>query len=134
MKVTLQTDGGARGNPGPAGLGFLVKENGKILFAQGKYLGETTNNQAEYQALIAALAKAKELGATEVLCLMDSELIVKQMQLKYKVKNAGLAPLFLKAWNLTKNFQTCTFKHVPRERNHEADALVNMAIDRRGTV
>lgn len=134
MKVTIQTDGGARGNPGPAGLGFLVKENDKILFAQGKYLGETTNNQAEYQALIAALAKAKELGATEVLCLMDSELIVKQMQLKYKVKNEGLAPLFMKAWKFAHEFQTCTFKHVPRKRNHEADALVNMAIDKRGTV
>jgi len=85
-------------------LGFVIKEAGKIVFQQGKYLGHATNNQAEYQALIAALAKAKELGAQEVLCLMDSELIVKQMQLKYKVKNAGLAPLFFKSLEFSEEF------------------------------
>lgn len=135
MYVRVFTDGGARGNPGPAGTGVVIKDaEGKILAAFGEYLGETTNNQAEYRAMVAALERAKALGATEVDAYADSELLVKQLHREYKVKNAGLAPLFVRAWNLAQSFRLCTFRHIPRERNREADALVNAAIDHRGLV
>jgi len=124
------TDGGARGNPGPAGLGVVLinsttgeKEHHK------KYLGTTTNNQAEYQALVAAIERLVELGATHVTCYLDSELIVKQMKREYKVKNKDLAPLFMKIWNLREHFMHIEWVHIPREKNKEADKLVNKAID-----
>lgn len=129
-KLTVYTDGGARGNPGPAALGVVVKDGDRIVSAFGEYLGSTTNNVAEYTALIRALETAKGLGADEVECLLDSELVVKQMNGEYKVKNAGLAPLYLKIWNLSHGFRRVTFRHVRREFNKEADAEVNAAIDR----
>jgi len=95
-----------------------------------KYLGETTNNQAEYQALIAGLEKAKELKAEELDCYLDSELVVKQLNREYKVKNAELAPLFLKVYNLSLSFKKIKFIHVRREFNKEADKLANEAMDR----
>ncbi|MBI4142848.1 ribonuclease HI family protein [Candidatus Uhrbacteria bacterium] len=135
MHVRVFTDGGARGNPGPAGFGVVVQDaHGKVLEAFGEYIGETTNNQAEYRGMIAALERAKSLGATEVDAFADSELLVKQLHRVYKVKNAGLAPLFVKIWNLAQSFRTCTFTHVRREQNTGADAMVNAAIDARGAV
>lgn len=131
MKLTIFTDGGARGNPGPAGIGVVIKSDGKTVKGYGKYIGEATNNQAEYQALISALESAKEMGATEIQLFMDSELIVKQIKGEYKVKHPELAPLFLKFYNLKIGFQKFSVSHVPREKNKEADKLVNEAIDKR---
>lgn len=125
------TDGGARGNPGPAAYGVVVKDlDGNILVSEGVYIGKTTNNQAEYQGLVAALEAAKKLGAAEVRCHLDSELIVKQMNRQYKVKDPGLQTQFMKAWNLMNGFKKVTFTHVRREFNKEADAQVNLALDK----
>ena len=124
------TDGGARGNPGPAGIGVVVKDiSGTTIGTYKEYLGELTNNQAEYKGLIKALEIALDYGAEEVVCHMDSELAVKQLKGEYKVKNEGLAQLYVLAWNLAKRFDKVSFKHVRREQNTEADALVNEAID-----
>lgn len=129
--VVTYTDGGARGNPGPAAYGVVVKdEKGELLYSDGVYIGQTTNNQAEYQGLVAALQVAKRLGATEVHCHLDSELIVKQMKREYKVKDPGLQVQFMKAWNLMNEFSKVTFTHVRREFNKEADAQVNLALDK----
>lgn len=131
MKLISYTDGGARGNPGPAGIGAVIyNEDKKILAEISEYLGETTNNQAEYRALIAALEKARDLGADELDCFLDSELVVKQLNREYKVKNKELAPLFLKIYNLSQGFRKITFTHVRREYNAEADRLANEAMDR----
>ncbi|MDP3244907.1 MAG: ribonuclease HI family protein [bacterium] len=130
MKFILYTDGGARGNPGPAGIGAVIFKEGKIVFQEGRYIGETTNNQAEYQALILGLEKAKAFGAKEVECRLDSELVVKQMNREYRVRDADLAPLFVKVWNLSISFQKVTFRHVPREQNKQADKMVNEAVDK----
>lgn len=135
MRVRVFTDGGARGNPGPAGFGVVIQDaQGKVIESFGEYIGETTNNQAEYRGMIAALERAKALGATEVEAFADSEILVKQLHRVYRVKNAGLAPLFVKIWNLAQSFTRCTFAHVRRERNREADAMVNATIDARGSV
>lgn len=131
MKLTIYTDGGARGNPGPAGIGIVIKENGKTVKEYGKYIGETTNNQAEYRAIISALETAKEMKAEDVEIFMDSELIVKQVRGEYKVKHPELAPLFLKLHNLRMGFKGFSIRHIRREKNKEADALVNQAIDKK---
>jgi len=133
MKLTIFTDGGARGNPGPAGIGVVIKSSGKTVKAYGKYIGETTNNQAEYRALVSALESAKEMGATEVEIFMDSELVVKQLKGEYKVRDAELAPLYLKIHNLRAGFKKFFVAHVRREKNKEADKLVNDAIDKHVT-
>lgn len=128
--LRIWTDGGARGNPGPAGIGVVVKDNtGKTLAEISEYIGEATNNQAEYRALIAALHTAKSLGAEEIDVYLDSQLIVEQINRNYKVKDADLAKLFVEAWNVLQGFRKTHFSHVPRERNREADLLVNQAID-----
>jgi ribonuclease HI len=130
-KIITFSDGGARGNPGPAGIGAVLYDENKNKIAEiSHYLGETTNNQAEYKALIAALRKAVELGAKEVVSYLDSELVVKQLNREYKVKNAELAPLFLDIHNISLSFKKITFIHVPREKNKEADLLANEAMDR----
>jgi ribonuclease HI len=130
-KLIIYTDGGARGNPGPAGIGAVIYDEKKNRLAEiAEYIGETTNNQAEYRAVIAALAKAKEFDAAELEFFLDSELVVRQLNREYKVKNKELAPLFVKVYNLTLGFKKVVFKHVPRELNKEADKLVNRAIDR----
>jgi len=130
-KLITFTDGGARGNPGPAGIGAAIYNENKVIVAElSEYLGVATNNQAEYKALIAALEKCKSLGATEIDCYLDSELVVKQLKHEYKVKNKDLAPLFLTIHNLSLNFKKITYTHVPRERNKEADRLANEAMDR----
>ncbi|MEK7167857.1 MAG: ribonuclease HI family protein [Patescibacteria group bacterium] len=128
MKATLFTDGGARGNPGPAGIGAVLKIGDKI-HRHKRYLGVSTNNQAEYQALIMGLEQAKQEGVEELECFLDSELVVKQLNREYKVKDQDLALLFVKVWNLMSGFKKVTFKHVFREQNKEADLLVNEIID-----
>lgn len=128
-RFSLYTDGGARGNPGPAASGAVLYEYGKIVARVGKFLGVNTNNQAEYTAIVIGLEKALELGMQELSCFMDSELAVKQLRLEYKVKNKGLAPLFLKVWNLSKKFKRISFQHIPREKNKEADKVVNEVLD-----
>lgn len=128
-KLTTYTDGGARGNPGPAGIGVVIMEGERLVDSFGRYIGETTNNQAEYRALIAALERASELGAKEVECKLDSELVVKQMRREYKVRDLGLQPLFLRAYNLSTGFGNISFTHIRRELNSAADAEVNKAID-----
>lgn len=132
MKLTIFTDGGARGNPGPAAAGIVIKnESGKILAAYGEYLGEQTNNYAEYSALISGLKKAKELGATEVDCILDSELVTKQMKQEYRVREATLQKLFIQAYNASTAFKKITYRHVLRHNNKEADKMVNEILDKR---
>lgn len=128
--VVINTDGGARGNPGPAGIGLVIKNlEGEVLYSTGVYIGETTNNVAEYSALVKALEESVNLGATDVRIQMDSELIVKQMQGLYKIKQPALQELAAKVLILLKKFKTHSFIHVRREFNKEADALVNQALD-----
>jgi ribonuclease HI len=130
MKLMINTDGGSRGNPGPAAIGVVIKdEKGKVLKKEKRCIGKTTNNQAEYQAVVHALEHAKELGGTELEFFLDSELVVKQLKGEYKVKDAGIALQFLKIHNLAINFKKITYKHIRREFNSEADALVNEALD-----
>jgi ribonuclease HI len=132
MKLITYTDGGARGNPGPAAAGIVIKnESGVTLTSFGVYLGEQTNNFAEYSALLEALKKAKELGAIEVNCFLDSELVVKQMRREYKVKEPALQKLFIKVHNAAAGFKKVTYQHVPREKNKEADLEVNKTLDNR---
>ncbi len=132
MKLTIFTDGGARGNPGPAAAGVVVKnEAGKVLAAYGEYLGEQTNNYAEYSALISGLKKAKELGATEVECVLDSELVTKQMKQEYRVREATLQKLFVQAYNASTAFKKTTYRHVLRHNNKEADKMVNEILDKK---
>jgi ribonuclease HI len=130
MKLIINTDGGARGNPGPAGIGVVVRdEGGKIIAGHKQYIGETTNNVAEYKALILGLVEIHKMGATDVLVNMDSELVVKQMKGQYKIKEPGLQLLAGEVFKLIKNFHSVNFNHVRREFNKEADKLVNEAID-----
>ena len=130
MTLIIYTDGGARGNPGPAGIGVLIyNENKQLVSEISEYLGKTTNNQAEYRALLTGFKRAHALGAQEVDFYLDSELVVKQLNREYKVKNKDLAPLFLEIHNLSCNFRKITYTHVPRERNKEADRLANAAMD-----
>ncbi|OGL66519.1 hypothetical protein A2856_02400 [Candidatus Uhrbacteria bacterium RIFCSPHIGHO2_01_FULL_63_20] len=130
MKLITYSDGGSRGNPGPACGGAVVKKaDGEILEAVSKYIGRATNNVAEYTGIIIALEAAKRHGATEVEMRMDSELAVKQLKGEYKVKNPDLAKLFMQVHNLMLGFKKVTFKHVRREQNTEADAAVNACLD-----
>jgi ribonuclease HI len=131
-KFLIHTDGGARGNPGPAAIGVVIEDaDGRVVFAEGKYIGETTNNQAEYQAVVFALEKAAELGGDELDFHLDSELVVRQLNGEYKVKNQDLAVQFLKIHNLRGKFKKTTFRHVYREDNKLADELLNKALDSR---
>ncbi len=130
MKGTLFTDGGARGNPGPAGAGAVVFDgNGRTIGEAKRYLGTTTNNTAEYTALIMGLDMASQLGVTELDVCMDSELIVKQMNGEYRVKQPHLRELAIQVGERARRFVRVTYRHVRRERNKDADRLVNEAID-----
>lgn len=130
MKLLLSCDGGSRGNPGPSATGIVLKnEQGEVIAAYGEYLGIQTNNIAEYSALLSGLNKAKALGADEVDCVLDSELIVKQMNGLYKVRNPGLQKIFLQIYNLRHSFKKVTFRHTLRAGNKEADAEVNKVLD-----
>ncbi len=129
-KLIIHTDGGARGNPGPAGLGVVINdEKNNIVATISDYIGVATNNQAEYAAVLAALNKAVELQAEEIIFYLDSELVVKQLRGEYKVKDVELGKIFIKIYNLSQKFKKITYHHVYREDNKQADALVNQAID-----
>jgi ribonuclease HI len=131
VKARLFTDGGARGNPGPAASAFVLEaDDGTLLDARGDAIGVATNNVAEYRALTAGLARALELGVREVEVVSDSELLVKQMRGEYKVKNAALRELSLEAARLARQIGTVTYRAVRREHNELADSLVNEALDR----
>ncbi|HSQ22426.1 MAG TPA: ribonuclease HI family protein [Coriobacteriia bacterium] len=131
----VNTDGGARGNPGPAGVGVVLRSpDGAIAAEGGAYLGETTNNVAEYEAVLWGLRAALAAGASHVEVRADSELVVKQMNGAYRVKSPGLRPLFLEAQQLRRRFERVEFVHVRREANAEADALANRAMDARAVI
>jgi len=132
---TLRTDGGARGNPGPAGAGFVLEApDGTVVRSGGRFLGETTNNVAEYEALIWGLKTALDEGVTEIEVRADSELVVRQVNGHYKCKNAGLVPLHRTACDLLRRFARSRVVHVRREENVAADELANAAMDQRATV
>jgi ribonuclease HI len=126
------SDGGARGNPGPAAIGFIVlSDKGQVLMANSRYVGLRTNNQAEYEALITALESAVALHAEEVICHLDSELVVKQLTGEYSVKNSELKKLWRKVQELSRRFKKASFISVPRTniQIQKADALVNETLD-----
>jgi len=129
--ATLWTDGAARGNPGPAGAGVMLKTAaGEVLAAEGRFLGHTTNNVAEYRALLFGLERALEIGVRKVEVRADSELLIKQLKGEYRVRNAGLRPLYEEALALLARFEATRLIHVRREHNSEADRLANEGIDR----
>jgi ribonuclease HI len=129
-KIIINVDGAARGNPGPAAIGAILKdEAGNVLGRISRALGVTTNNQAEYQAIIAALEKAINAGAKQVTVKSDSKLVVEQINGRYKIKNTGLRPLYLKVAQLAGSIEKFSIVYVPREQNAEADALANRALD-----
>jgi ribonuclease HI len=129
-KVIIYTDGAARGNPGPTGIGVVIKdEAGNTLDKISKRLGVTTNNQAEYQAIIVGLERAIGLGAKQVNVRSDSELVVKQVNGQYKIKNTALRPLYQKVVQLTGALESFSIGYIPREQNATADALANKALD-----
>ena len=131
MKARLFTDGGSRGNPGPAAYAYvLAAVYGTVLDARGEPIGVATNNVAEYSALVAGLERAVEAGVDELEVVSDSELLVKQMRGEYRVKNAALQDLFLDASRLARKIQRVTYTAVRREHNELADSLVNEALDR----
>lgn len=130
MKARLYTDGGARGNPGPAAAAFVLEaEDGSVLDAHGEAIGTATNNVAEYRALVAGLRRAGELGVDELEVVSDSELLVRQMTGEYKVKNEALRDLSLKAASAARRVGRVTYRAVRREENELADRLVNEALD-----
>ncbi len=133
MKARLSTDGGSRGNPGPAAYGYVLEaEDGTVLAAHGEAIGVATNNVAEYRALVEGLRKATELHVDELEVVSDSELLVNQMRGDYKVKNAALRELWLDANDLERKLGKVTYKAVRREHNELADRLVNEALDASG--
>jgi len=134
VKVVLRTDGGSRGNPGPAGAGFVIERDGEVICQGGRFLGETTNNVAEYEALIWGLENVQALGFAEVTVYADSELLVRQVNGQYRVKNEGLKPLFARARDLTRSFSSIDVVHVRRESNAAADRMANEAMDARAFV
>jgi ribonuclease HI len=133
-KIVMYTDGGSRNNPGPAAVGVYIETLRKQF---GHYIGEKTNNEAEYEAVILGLGKIKHLIGkdkaknTEVEIYLDSEFVERQMNHQYKVKEADLQKLFLEVWNLMLDFGKVTFNHIPREKNKIADRMVNDALDER---
>ena len=136
-KIIIYTDGGSRGNPGPAGMGVVIADGkGKMMKEYSGFLGVKTNNEAEYEAVIFGLKKIKALLGKEKIKIcefevrMDSELVAHQLGGVYKIENEKLAPLFLKIWNLKMDFGKIYFKHIPREQNREADRLANEAMDK----
>ncbi len=131
----LKSDGGARGNPGPAGAGFVLEdERGTVIASGGRYLGETTNNVAEYEGLLWGLEVAAEVGISEITVQCDSELIVKQINGQYRVKHPNLKPLYARVRSLLDRFRSARVVHIRREHNTLADALANEAMDLRGHV
>jgi ribonuclease HI len=136
-KYIIHTDGGSRGNPGPAAIGVVIEAADKSLKKEySEYIGETTNNDAEYQAVIFALKKLKQLagkeavGRASVEVHLDSELIERQLNGHYKIMDKTIQKHFLELWNLKVDFGDVFFKHIPREKNRGADRLVNAALDK----
>jgi ribonuclease HI len=127
--MTINTDGAARGNPGPAAYAFVIARDGQAVIEEAGCLGKTTNNFAEYTALVRALERAAELGGERLVIRSDSELLVKQMNGQYKVKNEQLKELYDEARALLKRFQLVTIQHVRRAENSQADRLCNEALD-----
>jgi probable phosphoglycerate mutase len=136
LRVVVEVDGGARGNPGPAGAGIVILDaaDGAPLHEAGIFIGPATNNVAEYRGLLAGLEAAARLGADEAHVVSDSQLLVRQMTGEYRVRNAGLQPLHARAQELASQFARCTFRHVRREENTRADALANQAMNLRRNV
>lgn len=130
----LKTDGGSRGNPGIAGIGFQIEADGQVICSGGWFIGETTNNVAEYQAMIWGLTNARALGVQHLDIRADSQLVVRQLQGAYKVKNAGLKPLYQEAKALLDSFPSHSLDHVYREENSLADSLANQAMDAQAPV
>ncbi len=129
-RIEIYVDGGSRGNPGPSGVGVVILDaNGKRLKDVSKYIGEATNNIAEYSALLYGLEEALILRADEIVVNLDSELVAKQLTGDYRVKDPGLKPLFERAINMLKSFKDFEIRHIEREKNKEADKLVNRAIN-----
>jgi ribonuclease HI len=124
------SDGGSRGNPGPAAIGFVIRdEGGEILYKEGRAIGVSTNNCAEYTALKEALKKAVALGAKEVSCFLDSELVVRQLNGQYKVRDVNIKKYFGELQDVLSAFTKASFNHIGRDKNFEADKLVNQALD-----
>jgi probable phosphoglycerate mutase len=133
VKARLSTDGGARGNPGPAAFAYVLEaDDGTVLDARGEPIGVATNNVAEYRALVAGLRRAVELQVDELEVVSDSELVVKQMRGEYRVKNAALRELSIEAARLAREIGKVTYTAVRREHNELADRLVNEALDAAG--
>jgi ribonuclease HI len=131
-ELVVYTDGASRDNPGQSGAGVAIEDAaGKPVAQAWRYLGEATNNQAEYEALCLGLELAASLGARRIAVRADSELIVRQMRGEYRVRHQGLRPLFARASGLAARFEAVSYEHVPRERNRVADHLANRAIDLR---
>jgi ribonuclease HI len=129
-KLTVNVDGGARGNPGPAAIGVIVRDGGgEVLQERGERIGEATNNVAEYRALLLGLEIARELGATDLELIGDSELVVRQVEGRYKVKNAGMKELHDQVKRALRDFDSWSIRHVRRAENADADRLVNQALD-----
>ena len=130
MRARLSTDGGARGNPGPAAFAYVLEtEDGTVLAAHGEAIGTATNNVAEYRGLLLGLDRAKALGATEVEVVNDSELVARQINGQYKVKHPDMKPLHAEALRRLRAFERWSMRPVPRAQNADADALVNQALD-----
>jgi len=140
MKLIVYTDGGARGNPGHAAIGVVIKDtsagSGQVK-KYSEYIGDATNNVAEYKALILGLKKAKQVVGkdlarkTEIDVRSDSELMIRQLSGRYKLKDENIQKLFIEVWNLKTEFKSVSFKHIPREENSVADGLVNEELDSR---
>jgi ribonuclease HI len=129
-RLTVNVDGGARGNPGPAAIGVVLRDSdGEVVAEVGERIGEATNNVAEYRALLRGIELAAEHGATELDLVGDSELVVRQVEGKYKVKNAGIKPLHEEVKRALAPFGSWSIRHVRRADNADADRLVNQALD-----
>jgi ribonuclease HI len=132
-RITVNVDGGARGNPGPAAIGVVVRDGkGGVLEECGERIGEATNNVAEYRALLRGIELAAAHGGTELELIGDSELVVRQVEGRYKVKNAGMKQLHEEVTRALGNFDSWSIRHVRREKNADADRLVNEALDAAG--
>jgi len=130
LKLMVNVDGGARGNPGPAAIGVVVQDaDGGVLEERGERIGKATNNVAEYRALLLGIERARELGANELELVGDSELIVRQVKGEYKVKDAALRELHAEVERALRPFESWSIRHVRRAQNAEADRLVNVALD-----
>ncbi|ADL12237.1 ribonuclease HI family protein [Acetohalobium arabaticum] len=130
MELNIYTDGASRGNPGPGGIGVLIKDGSNNIKEElADYIGEATNNEAEYQAIIAGLKKARELNSESISLFSDSQLVIKQLTGEYRVRSEKLKPYYLEIKELLQDLPDCDFQHIPREENHKADELANLGID-----